>query len=400
MIKNFSLFGLPEKILYCKKCVVSNQKPYSAVEFKSKNSNIKSGILFDKNHICSACNYREIKTKIDWVKRELLLKKLLDKHRKKNGYDCIVPSSGGKDSSFTAHILKYKYNMNPLTVTWAPHLFTEMGWQNFQNLSHVGGLDNILFTPNGKLHRYLTKLAFLNLLHPFQPFIIGQKIIGPLIASKFGVPLIFYGENQAEYGNPIEQNSIPTMDKNFFSTPDLDEITLGGKAIKDIIKEKKFKINEFEPYLPLSNKEISEKKIEMFYLGYFINWDQQQCYYYASENTGFKPNTQRSSGTYSKYCSFDDKIDDFHWFTTFIKFGIARATWDACQEIRTNKITREEGVGLVKKFDGEFPEKYFKDFLEYIDIDERLFWEKIDSYRSPHLWTKNNNKWILKKQVS
>ena len=88
--------------------------------------------------------------------------------------------------------------------------------ENFQNLSHIGGIDNILYTPNGKLHRKLTQLSFLNLLHPFQPFIVGQKIIGPSIAAKFDIPLVFYGENQAEYGNPVEQNKNPAMDKFFF----------------------------------------------------------------------------------------------------------------------------------------------------------------------------------------
>ena len=400
--KNYSLFGLPEKVEFCKKCVISNQKPYSAIEFKTKNSSDKGGILFDDNNVCSACNFKIIKDKIDWEDREKKLHTLLDKHRKNSGYDCVVPSSGGKDSSFTAHILKYKYNMNPLTVTWAPHLFTEAGWRNFQNLSHVGGIDNILYTPNGKLHRKLTQLAFLNFLHPFQPFIIGQKIIGPSIAAKFNIPLIFYGENQAEYGNPIEQNKNPVMNKNFFSNNDtnINKISFGGVEINNILKNEKFTINDFTPYLPLSEKTIQKKKIEVHYLGYYLNWDQQYCYYYAAKNTGFQPNDERSAGTYSKYCSFDDKVDDFHWFTTFIKFGIARATWDACQEIRTNKITREEGVSIVKKFDGEFPNKYFKDFLDYIDIDEKLFWEKINSYRSPHLWEKKDDKWILKKQVN
>ena len=93
--------------------------------------------------------------------------------------------------------------MNPLTVTWAPHLFTDIGWQNLQNSAHVGGFDNILYTPNGKLHRLITKLAFENLMHPFQPFIVGQKIVGPSISTKFKIPLVIYGENQAEYGNKI-----------------------------------------------------------------------------------------------------------------------------------------------------------------------------------------------------
>ena len=96
--------------------------------------------------------------------------------------------------------------MNPLTVTWAPHKYTDIGWKNFENWIHIGGFDNVLFTPNGVLHRYLTKIAFLDLLHPFQPFIMGQKMIGPLMAKQFNVNLIFYGENQAEYGNNINDN--------------------------------------------------------------------------------------------------------------------------------------------------------------------------------------------------
>ena len=113
--------------------------------------------------------------KINWNAREKELTDLCNKHRKKNGYDVIVPSSGGKDSGYVAHMLKYEFGMNPLTVTWAPHLYTEIGWKNLQDFINIGGFDNILFTPNGKLHRYLTSLAFKNLLHPFQPFIIGQN---------------------------------------------------------------------------------------------------------------------------------------------------------------------------------------------------------------------------------
>ena len=328
------------------------------------------------------------------------LKKLLEKYRKKNGYDVIVPSSGGKDSAYAAHILKYKYNMNPLTVTWAPHLYTEIGWKNLQNCSHIGGLDNILFTPNGRLHKKITSLAFKNLLHPFQPFIVGQRVVGPLMATKFDIPLVFYGENQAEYGNSLQENYVPTMDKKFFSNQDIEKIFLGGVSIKELMSNFKFKLNDFTPYIPPKLEELEKKKVEVHYLGYYLKWDPQECFYYASEHTGFKPNIERTEGSYSKYSSIDDKIDDFHYFTTFIKFGIGRATYDASQEIRCGKITREEGVNLVKKYDGEFPKKYFNDFLEYIDIDEDNFWKIIDSYRSPHLWELKDKKWILKKRVS
>ena len=179
-------FGLPHEVIFCKKCVISNQRPNSTVEFSHKKNEKKSTIGFQNDGVCDACNYHETKEKeIDWSNREDQLEEVLNKFRRKDGgYDVIVPGSGGKDSAYTSHILKYKYGMNPLTVTWAPHKYTSIGWQNFENWIHKGGLDNILFTPNGILHRYLTRQAFLNLLHPFQPFIVGQRIIGPMMAAK------------------------------------------------------------------------------------------------------------------------------------------------------------------------------------------------------------------------
>jgi N-acetyl sugar amidotransferase len=387
--------------LFCKKCVISNQRPSSTVEFKHKLNEKKQTIGFDENMVCDACNYNDVKDKsIDWDEREGDLIKLLDAHRRNDGgYDIIVPGSGGKDSAYTSHILKYKYGMNPLTVTWAPHKYTDIGWKNFENWMHVGGLDNILFTPNGKLHQYLTQQAFLNLLHPFQPFIVGQRIIGPLMAKKFGVKLVMYGENQAEYGNKSAENYKPTMDKKFFSVGNPEDMVLGGRKVKDIIKEKNFTLNDFAPYIPPDAKDLEKHGVEVHYLGYYLKWDPQECYYYASENTGFKANTERTEGTYSKYSSIDDKIDMFHYFTTLIKFGIGRATYDAAQEIRNGKITREEGVALVNKYDQEFPQKYFKDFLEYIQISEEEFHQTIDKFRSPHLWEKVGEHWKLKHTV-
>ena len=400
MKKNYSLFSAPEKVVFCKKCIISNQRPNSTIEFASKNTFKKETIDFNQNGICSACEYNEIKeNKINWNAREKELTDLCNKHRKKNGYDVIVPSSGGKDSGYVAHMLKYEFGMNPLTVTWAPHLYTEIGWKNLQDFINIGGFDNILFTPNGKLHRYLTSLAFKNLLHPFQPFIIGQKIVGPLMALKFNVPLVMYGENNGEYGNKIKDNYKPKMDNVFFSNQDINKIYLGGKSISSVLKETKFKLNDFAPYIPPKIEEFKKKKVEVHYFSYYKKWDPQESYYYAFTNTGFKPNTERTSGTYSKYSSIDDKIDDFHYYTTYVKFGLGRASYDAAQEIRCGKITREEGLSLVKKYDHEFPKKHFKNFLEYINIKEDEFWKIVDNYRSPHLWENKNKEWKIKHTV-
>lgn len=397
-----TFFGLPENVKFCRNCVISNQRPNSTVEFKNLNTKKKDTIAFNKEGICDACQYHLVKDeKIDWNSREEKLVALLDKYRRNDGYyDVVVPGSGGKDSAFTSHILKYKYGMNPLTVTWAPHLYTNVGWENFTNWIHEGGIDNILFTPNGKLHRLLTKLAFLNLCHPFQPFIVGQRIVGPSMAAKFGIKLVIYGENPSEYGNAINENHVPTMDKKFFSANDPLDMILGGVSVRDIIKKYKYTLNDFAPYIPPSAASIESKNIVVHYLGYYLKWDPQECYYYAVENTGFQANSEKTPGTYSKYSSIDDKIDMFHYYTTLIKFGIGRATYDAAQEVRNNKITREEAVYLVKKYDQEFPSKFFDEFLEYCDITEDDFYSTIDKFRSPHLWEKVGDKWKLRHQVS
>ncbi len=403
-MKNLEAFyGLPSEVKFCKKCVISNQRPSSTVEFKSSSKDKKEVIDFDEEGVCSACRYHETKeADIDWTEREKTLLKLCDKYRSTDGsYDVIIPGSGGKDSAYTSHIMKYKYGMHPLTVTLAPHLYTEIGWKNFTEWMHTGGLDNILYTPNGKLHRLLTKLAFHNLFHPFQPFIIGQRIIGPAMAAKFGVKLVMYGENQAEYGNKVDENNIPTMNAKFFSVDDPLDIMLGGVTIKNIIDNYGFNFHDFYPYIPPKTEELIAKGVEVHYLGYYLKWDPQECYYYAVEKTGFQSNTERTEGSFSKYSSIDDKIDPFHYFTTLIKFGIGRATYDAAQEVRNNKITREEAVTLAKRFDQEFPHKFYTEFLEYIDTSDQEFWELVDKHRSPHLWAKSSDgKWKLRHSVS
>ena len=397
------LYGLPREVKFCKRCVISNQRPSSVVEFKNDPMDKKPTISFDDEGVCSACRYAETKETIDWQGREQQLIALCDKHRRSDGaYDCIVPGSGGKDSTFTSHILRFKYGMNPLTVTWAPHIYTKIGWRNFQNWIH-SGLDNILLTPNGKIHRLLTRLAFEKLVHPFQPFIIGQRLIGPRFSILYNVPLVFYGENQAEYGNNIKENESPLMDMSFFHDVKqaVGDLVLGGVNIRTLIDSHGVNLRDLTPYLPLDGKKLRDVGTEVHYLGYYLKWDPQECYYYAAEHTGFEANTERTEGSYSKYSSIDDKIDPLHYFTTLIKFGIGRATYDAAQEIRNGKISREEGLALGQRYDTECPSRFFTDIIDYMGISEDRFWEVIDNARSPHLWEKSvAGEWRLKHQIS
>jgi N-acetyl sugar amidotransferase len=394
-------YGLPRDVRFCKRCVMSNQRPVSEVEFKHTIQTRKKTMAFDEEGICDACRANEHKERIDWNKREEELLKLLDQYRSKDGsYDCIVPGSGGKDSAFQSHILKYKYGMNPLTVTWPPILYTDYGYQNWKNWIDVGGFDNVSFRRNGRVMKLLTKLAIENLLHPFQTFILGQKNLGPKLAAKFGVPLVFYGENEAEYGNPIADNSTSLRDKSYHTFSHIDELYLGGVSVKELREKYNVQISDLKAFLPADADELEKANIQVHYLGYYLRWTPQEVYYYAVENTGFKARPFRTQGTYSKYNSIDDMIDDLHYYTTHIKFGIGRATYDASQEIRNHHITRQEGQALVKKFDGEFPDKYFNEIMEYIDLKPENFHELCDTFRSPHLWKQVNGNWKLRHTVN
>lgn len=394
-------YGLSEKVAFCKRCVMSNQRPSSTPEFKHTRDRKHATLHISEEGVCDACRFAEQKEEIDWELREQELLKLLDKYRKNDGsYDCVVPGSGGKDSIYASHILKYKYGMHPLTITWPPIIYTEIGLKNFRNWIDVGGFDNISFNYNGKIHALLTRLAIENLLHPFQPFILGQKNLAPKIACKYEIPLIFYGENEAEYGNPIADNSTSIRDKSYHSMQHMSEIYLGGVSVKELLEKYKLTLNDILTYLPVNRDELEKKDIDVRYLGYYLKWTPQEAYYYSVEHAGFQANPVRSEGTYSKYNSLDDKIDGFHYYTIYIKFGIGRATYDSSQEIRNKHITREEGVALVQRFDGEFPEKYFNEIMDHIGMDTEYFLELCDRFRSPHLWKKEIGGWRLRHQVS
>ena len=411
-----TFFGLGRKIEYCKVCTISNQRPVSELEFEHNKLTKKKTVTFD-NGICAACQVIEKKKIIvDWDSRKKELKDLCDKYRSKNGeFDCIIPGSGGKDSFYTSYMLKYEFGMNPLTVTWAPHIYTDWGWQNFQKWIH-SGFDNFLFTPNGRTHRLLTRLAIDNIFHPFQPFMMGQNLFPIRVAAKqFKIKLVFYGDTNAEFGNPDDFNDSNKPLK-YYTKKNFDNIFISGVRYEDLIKKFKISEQDLNSYLPLSEEEFLKSKIKVQYLGYYLPWHPQNCYYFAVEKGDFRPAPERSVGTYSKYSSIDDKMDDFHYYATFTKFGIGRATYDTAQEVRNGEINRNEGIDLIKKYDGEYPERFSKELFEYLSIDKKNFgniqkefenpiFDKeyfdnlTNSFRSPHIWQYSNNKWKLRKSI-
>ena len=383
-------YGLPSHVQFCVRCVMSNQRPSSTREYDHTAESKKETIHFDAEGVCDACRVAQAKASLNWADRERSLVSLLDGHRSSTGaFDCIVPGSGGKDSFYAAHILKTRYGMHPLTVTWAPHIYTEWGRRNMGRWQ-AAGFTNLLYTPDPRIHRLLTRLAVENLFHPFQPFIIGQKAMAPKLAATFGIPLVFYGESEGEYGNPRASTGTPIRSATYHAGS--HRLHLGGVSTDELRKKYALTDADLEPYTPANAATLEAKKVEVHYLGYYLKWHPQSAYYYAVEHGGFEAAPERTPGTYSKYNSIDDKVDDLHYWTTYQKFGIGRATYDAAQEIRSGDITREEGVAIVRRFDGEWPARFMPELLRYLSVPgfvratEEWLHDLAHKFRSPHLW--------------
>tara|TARA_B100000787_G_scaffold82857_1_gene61057 strand:- start:1211 stop:2416 length:1206 start_codon:yes stop_codon:yes gene_type:complete len=384
---------LPKEVKFCKKCVMSNQRPR---------------ISFDSDGICGPCNYTEMKKDnvIDYSIRKNELEILFDKYRKNDGaYDIIVPCSGGKDSSTIAHKLKHEWGMTPLCVTFSPPVYSDIGRKNLTSFIN-SGFDHKLITPNGKIYKLFAKLCFAYIGDHEEIFDHGQ-MSGPVQeALRNGVNLVMYGENgELEYGgdmNTINFKGMPWdyYDKIYFSTP-LDKLAKIAKEhgyfdyYKIDFKEKNLDIFQ------LPKKELLIKNdIQFHWWGYYNKWIPQENYYYAVNNTGFEANPEgRMEGTYSKYAQLDDVTDSFLYYLMYIKYGFGRATSDSSHEVRDGHISREEAVALVDRFDGEFPEKSFKIFLDYLDLTEGEFWDIVNRFRQDHIWEKKGTDWNLRYKV-
>jgi N-acetyl sugar amidotransferase len=283
--------------------------------------------------------------------------------------------------------------MHPLTVTWAPLLPSEVGRKNLESFIQ-SGFDHVLGSPNGRVARKISSLAFRHLGDPFQPFIYGQTNFPLQCAVKYRIPLIMYGENgEVEYGGDMKNAFRPTRDiedhdRHYFSGLPPESWLAHGLTTADLL-----------PFQALPYEQIMANRTEIHFFGYYKYWDPQENFYYCQEHTGFTPNSERSEGTYSKYASLDDRIDGFHYYLSFIKFGIGRATSDSAHEIRDGKITRGEGIALVRRYDGEFPRKHYREFLNYVDATEEEFGDVIDSWRSDHIWRKDYGQWKLRHAV-
>ena len=211
------------------------------------------------------------------------------------------------------------------------------------------------------------------------------------MAKRLGIKLIFFGENPSQYGGFKGEKESPKAANSYFTYDEAEEILISGLTLKELESKHNISKEDLKYHLPHTIKEFEELNLDIHYLGSYLKFHSQKNYYYAREKVGFLPDDQRTEGTFSRYNSIDDKLDGYHYWTGYIKFGVGRTTHEASQEIRNGDLIREEAVSLVNKYDGELPQRYLNDVLSYLDLSEKEFKDIADSFRPNHLWEKDKS---------
>lgn len=364
---------------YCKKCVMPDTKP---------------DLSLDENGVCDACRAAELKNKeIDWEARKKELEQILKKYRIKDSrrYDCIIPVSGGKDSHFQTHVIKNIYGLNPLCVTFSACKSTELGKKNLQNLREMG-VDHILFTPDPTVYKKLFRLGFEKVGDPCWPCHVGIFTYPVRVAVQYKVPLIIWGENpQLEYGGPATSTTNPTVDKKWLEKYG----GLLGKSVEDWLQEG-LSLSELKSYIYPSDEEIHAVGVTGIFLGYYLKWDAREQVKIVRREYGFNIKEDGPvPGACLNYENLDCGFVDIHDYLMYLKYGFGRTTSQVCIDIRNGRMTREEAIKLVEKYDGKV--ERVKEFCDFIGITENEFWKIADSFRGKDVWEKDSKgKWKKK----
>jgi N-acetyl sugar amidotransferase len=322
----------------------------------------KPDLFIDEEGVCNACRSYEQRREIDWDLRKRELLKLVDHYRSKNGsqWDCIVPVSGGKDSTYQV-VRMLQLGMNPLCVTATTCDLTEIGRKNIENLKNLG-VDYMEFSTNPVVRRKLNRIGLTQVGDISWPEHAGIFTIPVRAAVQFGVPLIVWGENsQNEYGGPAAAAKNHVLTRRW-----LEEFGgLLGLRVSDFVGLEDITTKDLIPYTYPSDEDLQRVAVTGLFLGYYLPWDGYANALLAQAH-GFTTYHTTVEGSIVNYENLDNHQTGIHDYFKFLKFGFARATDIACLHIRRGRITREDGLELVKQHDGKFPHSYLGKSLEAI----------------------------------
>ena len=360
---------------YCKKCILPDSRP---------------NIAFDKNGICSGCNSSVKKKNIDWSQRNKEFK-LLARDAKNVGstYDCVIPVSGGKDSTWQV-ITALENNLKPLCVTWRTPARNKIGQKNLENLISLG-VTHIDFTINPEVERIFTYKAYKKFGIPLIPMHMALHAIPLQIAVNFKIPLIIWGENSAfEYGGDDESLKGMQLSRNWL----LKYGVTNGTTYQDWVDED-MSVQDLSPYYWPTEEEQIKSGVKAIFLGHFFNWDPSTTYKEAMKY-GFEANDAPKTGLYD-YADIDDEflITIHHWMKWY-KFGFTRLWDNLSLEIRNNRISRDEAINIIIQTGEEKREDEIEKFCEYLKISTETFFEIANTFRNPKIWVHDNNKYVIK----
>ena len=361
------------KLKYCTKCVMPATKP---------------DLFFDKDGVCDACRSAELKYDkikgIDWNARRKEFERIIEKYRSKDGknYDCIIPVSGGKDSHYQTYIMKVVYKMNPLLVCFEQTKISELGKKNMENIRKFG-CDMIYFKKNPEVYRKLEVEGLKRVGDNDWPNHVGCFTIPVRVAVQFNIPLLIWGENsQLEYGGPAT-----AREKNYLDRRWMEEFTLLGNRVEDMIGVDGITKEDMLIYTYPDDKDLKRVGVTGLFLGYFFLWDQRKQVELIRKKYGFNIKEDGPiEGTYTNYENLDDATVGLHDYLKFTKYGFGRGTDHACTDIRNGRITREEGLDLVRKYDGKYPYYGVKSFCEMSGMSKKEVDKYIDSFTNKQIF--------------
>lgn len=364
---------------YCQRCVVPE--------------NYAIPLTFDEDGICSACRVHEEKEKINWKDRGKKLKELLEKYKKKDGsnYDCIIPVSGGKDSYYQTYLIKEVYGLNPLLVTFNHEMNTKRGIRNLANCIKTFGVDHIRFTTNPKTIQHLSKFTLQKMGDMFWHSHCGIYTFPVQIAVKYNIPLLIWGEQGfMDLGGMFSHYDMVEMTKKFRV-----EHGQRGYDWNDMIsKEHDIKQQDLFWAVYPSDEEIERVGVRGIYMGNFIPWNHKKQTELMIEKYGFESGPPHRS--FNLYENVEDHVSNgLNDYLKFLKFGYGRATDHASIDIRWGRMTRDEGIAMVKKYDRQEPYD-IEIYMKYTGLTKKEIYAAIDPMRDPRAWKKDNkDKWQL-----
>ena len=323
------------------------------------------GIQFDEMGICQACQSQEQKIHIDWTAKERQLCATLEQYKSLgNDYDCIIPISGGKDSTFQLHVLTQIYGMKALAVTFSHNWFTETGRYNLQNSIEKFNVDHVMFTPNRALVEKLARKSLFKIGDSCWHCHAGVGAFPLQIAVKYKIPLLVWGESIAETsGRATHHDPVRRFDRDYFTK--VSAKVYPEAMIGDGIEER-----DLAPFKLPSFEEIEEVGVVGIHLGDYLFWDDERQMEFVRDVYDWRED--KVEGTYKRYKSVECRMAGVHDYTKFLKRGFGRATDHASADVRAGLLTREEGFELARKHDTERP-KALDYYLEISGFTEEQF---------------------------